>query len=173
VCIASTAAAVAVWTRLRRLGYLPPVSILPQHLIGVLDRTAVREAMLRYATAIDRRDDALLAACFAEDVHCVLEGIDLRGVDDVVSFISTNLARPPIVGFAHMLNNIAVDIDGDRAHAETDALSYLITDAGEGARLRLRGLRYVDELVRGDDGWLIRDHVHRPVWEHTFPVRRF
>lgn len=144
---------------------------LPAHLLAVLERTAVREAILRYATAVDRRDHRLLARCFTEDVHCVFEGQDIgRGVDKVIDYITANAAHMVILDFAHMLTNISVDLDGDRAHAESDALSYLITETDGETRIRLRGLRYVDDLVRSDGDWRICDHVHRPVWQHMLPV---
>jgi ketosteroid isomerase-like protein len=147
------------------------VTQLPQHLRDLLDRAAVRETILQYATAVDRGDQALLAQCFTEDVHCVFEGEDIgRGVDRIIAYIGSNAARFTIVGFAHMLSNIAVELDGDRAHAEAYALSYLITEVDGGTSLRLRGLRYIDELVRRGDRWLICDHLHRPVWEERFPV---
>ncbi|HEV7679878.1 MAG TPA: nuclear transport factor 2 family protein [Candidatus Dormibacteraeota bacterium] len=147
------------------------MSELPQHVLDLLDRAAVREAVVRVATAIDRHDNELLARCFTEDVHCVFQGEDVGpGVDRVIAYMTTNAAPLVIVDFAHMLSNIAVELDGDVAHAEADALSYLITDTGAGTQIRLRGLRYVDQLVRTRDGWRIRDHVHRPIWEQRFPV---
>jgi hypothetical protein len=58
--------------------------------------------------------------------------------------------------------NTVIDLHGDVAHAETQAVASLAS-AAEG--LVTRGLRYSDELVRTASGWRIAHRVHRCVWE--------
>ena len=60
----------------------------------------------------------------------------------------------------HLVNNAAVELDGDSARSES-AWCFVRYDAGGGPVLSAMG-RYVDVLVRTDDGWrFARREVHR------------
>jgi 3-phenylpropionate/cinnamic acid dioxygenase small subunit len=123
------------------------------------DRLAVEEVLTRYAFALDRRDWDLLATCFAQDAELVYEPL------------------PPFTGFAalqaamrsglegtttqHMITNIRVAVDGDRASAWSYGQATHRRDGLDGGNLFVTGGAYEDALARGDDGWRIaRRHVH-------------
>jgi len=45
--------------------------------------------------------------------------------------------------------------------------SNLVVDDGGGkGRIRVRGLRYIDDFVKTPEGWRIRHRVHIPIWQY-------
>jgi ketosteroid isomerase-like protein len=143
--------------------------------VELLEKAAVRETLLRYAAGIDRRDWDLMLSCFTDDVAANFQGNDLgRGKENILAYINTAAAGFRIVSSIHMLANMYVEVDGDRAHAVTYGIGYLVYDAGNGETLRTRHLHYDDELVRASDGsWLISQRTLTNDWERHTPVDTF
>ncbi|MFC0527706.1 nuclear transport factor 2 family protein [Phytohabitans kaempferiae] len=135
------------------------------------DRWGINDVVARYFSAVDRRDWPRLRSCFTEDVEGVYEGVRVAGgVEAIMAFFEGRSAhRFPLeivnlrVATHFMGNHIAV-VDGDRASAETYALAHLVDEPPSGPRMRTRGLRYLDELVKVDGQWLIRRREHVLDW---------
>ena len=138
----------------------------------LLEKAAIRETLLRYAAGIDRRDWDLMLSCFTEDVRANFQGNDLgRGRDKILAYINTAASGLRIVSSIHMRANMYIELDGQRATADTYGIGYLVFDAGAGPTLRTRHLHYIDDLVRLDDGsWLIAKRVLTNDWERLTPV---
>ena len=138
----------------------------------LLEKAAIRETLLRYATGIDRRDLDLMLSCFTEDVWAIFQGNDLgRGRDKILEYINTAASGFRIISSIHMLANMYVELDGARARADTYGIGYLVFDKGAGATLRTRHLHYIDDLVRTDEGsWLIAKRILSNDWERLTPV---
>jgi 3-phenylpropionate/cinnamic acid dioxygenase small subunit len=119
------------------------------------DRRDVSDLLVRYATAIDRRDWALFRTVFTDD--CQLDYGEIgawQGVDAVTDFMERVHA---MAGHTlHRLSNQVIAVDGDRATARTyvDALIMAADNASGGAGVNGIGF-YDDELVRTDAGWRI------------------
>lgn len=135
------------------------------------DRLEIIDTVTRYFTAIDRRDFELLHSVFTDDVEAVFEGVRVAGgVDRLIAFVTgkSDIRLPveviDIQLSMHFMGNHVATIDDDVAHAETYALAHLVDRPGGVARLRTRGLRYQDELVRTSDGWRIRAREHLCDW---------
>jgi hypothetical protein len=138
----------------------------------LLEKAAIRDTLLRYAAGIDRRDWDLMLSCFTDDAWTSMQGNDLgRGRDKILAYITSAASQFRIVSSIHFLANMYVELDGDRATAETYGIGYLVFDTGAGHTLRMRHLHYVDELVRFDDGsWLIAKRTLTNDWERQTPV---
>ena len=122
------------------------------------DRDAIVELLARYARALDQRDWDALRRCFTDDAQAEYSGVVLpRGVDAIVGHVRQleNLA-----GSSHLVGNVLVDVDGDQAFVESQALVHLVLDAG----VRVRGVSYTDRVVRQDGAWRIRERHHRAAW---------
>ena len=119
------------------------------------DRLAVNDLFVRYATALDAGDVETIVQCFAEDgaLESPLVGV-CKGHDGIREF-ATRFARLRQGGtqLRHMLTNLAVHLDGDRAHA-TCYLLTVMTRNGV-STMRPPG-RYECELVRADGRWVFR-----------------
>lgn len=136
-----------------------------------VDRLAIADVVTRYFLAIDRRDWDRLRTCFTDDVEGIYEGVRVAGGQDRLMdfFTGVSPVRFPVEivnlrSSMHFIGNHYAEIDGDRAMAETYALAYLIDEPADGPRLRTRGLRYLDELVRVGGDWRIRRREHLLEW---------
>ena len=86
---------------------------------SVLDREQIRQLMLRYAAAVDRRDFAMVAACFVDDaVAAYDEGSQrgssgpIEGVERIVEYISGISHTDPSM---HFIGPISVELDEIRS----------------------------------------------------------
>lgn len=128
-------------------------ALTPQDL---LDRAGIDDAINAYSHALDQRDWSILPEAFTPDAEIVL--IDREKVLDpasLVELLSGNDATR--VGGQHLVGKTRHRIEGDRAHTVTEALwTTLQTTEEDGIFLLIRGTGiYVDDLVRGEDGWRI------------------
>ena len=122
----------------------------------LLDRAGIDDAINAYSHALDQRDWSILPEAFTPDAEIVL--IDRETVHDprsLVELLSGNDATR--LGGQHLVGKTRYRIAGDRAHTLTEALwTTLQTTEEEGSYLLIRGTGiYVDDLVRGEDGWRI------------------
>lgn len=131
------------------------------------DRDDILELVARYAQTVDERDVAGVVGCFAEDGRIEFDNgaTSADGHEGIRSAFEeafrTPALRPPAAS-THLMANTLVELAGDTAHAETQAVAYLAN--GTTGALVTRGLRYSDDLRRGPAGWRIAHRVHRCVW---------
>ncbi|QLL07705.1 nuclear transport factor 2 family protein [Mycobacterium vicinigordonae] len=124
------------------------------------DRQDISDLLIRYATAIDRREYQLLGTVFTDECDVDYGEIGTwRTAVEVIEFMALVHAA---AGYTlHRLSNIAVALDGDHAEAR----SYI--DAVIMAADNQRGVNaigfYDDALVRATDGWRISRRQFTPV----------
>jgi hypothetical protein len=137
--------------------------VAARELRDALDRGAIREVQLRYATGLDRRDFAMVGACFTEDAQASYNGVALEpGVDAIVAYVRSVAALRSTM---HSVTNVVADIEGDSAEVETTTVAYLVReDESRAQTIIIRGLRYRDRMIRRDSTWLIQHRVHAPEW---------
>jgi 3-phenylpropionate/cinnamic acid dioxygenase small subunit len=115
-------------------------------------RQQISDALLRYATGIDRRDWPLFRTVFTND--CELDYGEIgswRGVDEVTEFMQQ--AHAMAGHTMHRLTNQAISVDGDSAQARTYVDS-LIMLADNNSGVNAAGF-YDDDFVRTEQGWQI------------------
>ena len=126
------------------------------------DRAEIHDVMMRYATALDTLDWDGVAACFTKDAHSVHSGNDLgHGVDKILAYIQ-GLANMKVT--THFMGNQLIDVKGDTASMETYCVAYLASERDGKDVIVIRGLRYIDQLLRQDGRWLISDRIHTCDW---------
>ena len=138
------------------------------HLQQLVDQHEIEQLMFRYATGIDTADYDLVDSVFTDDGEIDYAGIGgprgrWRGY--VRDWSETSLAAFPVR--KHYLTNIVVSYSDDRAAATS--VTYWRSPMGfaraDGAiHLFESGGRYLDELVRTDDGWRIARRVTAQDW---------
>ena len=132
----------------------------------LLEQSAIRDVIGQYFYSLDRRDFAALGACFTSDVHAEYFGgkAVYPGRKAIVE------ALRPIAQFkstSHLICNMMIKVDGDRAKADTNAVAYIVVDEGGGkGRVLVRGIQYLDDLVHGPEGWRISRRLHIPTWQY-------
>lgn len=136
---------------------------LDKAVLGTGDIRAIERVLLNYALGIDRKDWALLCACFTPDVIVDYgnEAGRRQGRDALMErMISAHEALGPTL---HRVTNIVVDADEDSARACSYVDAVLMDKQGETPVLRAVG-RYEDRLTRLGGKWRISERVFVPVW---------
>ena len=129
---------------------------------------AIRRVIDRYFAAAERRDAEAFSSCFSHDAEltaAIGDGSTLRGRAAIASVLAV------ADGFAssiHLTGSVSVEVDGDRASAQTRAVAYLTAER-EGGSVVARGLRYEDELIREGECWVIRRRRHHVEWQFEAP----
>jgi hypothetical protein len=136
------------------------------------DRVAIRDLIVRCGTSLDRADWETFAACFGADCHTSFDGNDPGpGAENMLAYFRRRASQSPILSSTHLLGNIFVEVEGERGRAESYAVGYLVTANPDGPTLRMRGLRYFDQLCCDRKrSWLIVDRVVKADWQHVCPV---
>jgi hypothetical protein len=135
---------------------------------SALDREQIRQLMLRYAAAVDRRDFAMVASCFVDDAVAVYdEGSQtgssgpIEGVDQIVEYISGISHTDSSM---HFLGVSSVELAENSANVVTDAVSFLVYPDLSVQQIVTRSIRYDDLVVRTPRGWKIERRVHSARW---------
>lgn len=125
---------------------------------ALADRLAINDLFVRYATALDAGDVETIVGCFAEDGALESPLIGVRSGRDAIRDFAVRFAALPRNGtqLRHVLSNLAVTVEGDRARA-TCYLVTIMTRDGQ-STLRPPG-RYICDLVRTDGGWVFQRRV--------------
>ena len=130
-----------------------------ERLARLLDKEDIREVLLHYTRGIDRHDVAIMARAYhadATDDHGEYQG-PASGFIDYAN-------RTHAEGFfahQHYIGNHTIDLDGDKARAETYFLASLRRN--DGATM-LCGGRYIDRLERRDGTWAIAHRTSMIEW---------
>jgi 3-phenylpropionate/cinnamic acid dioxygenase small subunit len=116
------------------------------------DRQDISELLLRYATAIDRREWQLLGTVFTAECDVDYGEIGKwQSADAVIEFME--LAHSMAGYTLHRLTNIAIAFDGESAEART-YIDGLIMAADNNGGVNATGF-YDDVIVRTPEGWRI------------------
>jgi 3-phenylpropionate/cinnamic acid dioxygenase small subunit len=130
------------------------------------DRAEIHDVIVRYGWAIDTKDWDLLDTCFTDDAfvdYSSNPGGKKGAYRDVRGWLEKVMSAFPVT--QHLMANIDVRLDGDRATCRT-----MVTNP-QGAATRegplhffYVGGRYDDELVRTTSGWKIASRVETTLW---------
>ncbi|HXC28514.1 MAG TPA: nuclear transport factor 2 family protein [Stellaceae bacterium] len=128
------------------------------------DRAAIHDLFTRYCCALDNGEVDTVVACFTEDAALKSPVIDIKGHAEIRAFAGRFAAqRAAGTQFRHMVSNIAVTLDGDRAVATAYLLVLISKDD---AHRTLPPGRYECELVKAHDEWrfarrtVFHDHAY-------------
>jgi uncharacterized protein (TIGR02246 family) len=126
------------------------------------DLEQIRALLMEYRRALDEKDFRGYAALFARDGVFSAGTMKATGPDEIYELVDgmrgTLLTDRRGDDF-HLVANIAIDVDGDRATA-TSTWAYVVRGDDETPVLSKLG-RYEDELVREDGRWRFQ-HRHAP-----------
>ena len=130
------------------------------------DRAEIHDVIVRYGWAIDTKDWALLDTCFTADAEVDYSsnpGGKKGPYAQIRSWLEKMISAFPVT--QHLMSNISVELDGDRATTRT-----MVTNP-QGAATKDGGLhfffvgaRYDDDFVRTDQGWKIAKRVETTLW---------
>lgn len=120
------------------------------------DRQAITDLLLAYCAACDRIDEVALRACFHPDAthdHGGYVGPSSAWVAPALAWLQGRK------GITHMISTPRIVFKGDRAASDCHFVAYnrLAKTQSAVEEVLVKG-RYVDRLIRTDQGWKI---LHR------------
>lgn len=139
---------------------------LCRKLNDLMDREAIRDTIYAYAQAIDRGDRTACLALFTPDAVLHIGVYEGPAAD---LFAKPRSGNPTATH--HMLGNIRIKLEGDRARAITyiSAIHHKV-HPGRSTSHFFRA-RYLDVLVRGGDVWRIAERRSVTDWDCELPDR--
>ncbi len=133
----------------------------------LLDRTAISDVQLRYATGVDTRDWPLFRSCFTDEIE--IESSSAVGsppqcikADDWVERVRRTIDG--MKATQHMITNHVITLNGDEATcvAYVQARHHLPNETS-GSDQVMYGY-YTNRFVRTADGWKIRARKLTVLW---------
>ncbi len=120
------------------------------------DREAIRDVQHRYALGLDRVERALLESCLIDDVEADYGPLGrYSGRREFVDGLLAALAGQEPGSTQHLLANILIELDGDRARSHCYGHVPGLFARPDGPRVITVGVVYDAELRRTADGWRI------------------
>ncbi|MEW9855457.1 nuclear transport factor 2 family protein [Novosphingobium sp. M1R2S20] len=139
-----------------------------QALRVLLDKEAIRQLVLLYSRAVDRKDVELLRDLYTEDAtdsHGDSYDGPAKGYCD---FIEQSLPYMPYSG--HHVCNHLISVEGDEGNGEVYALAYHLIPNRDGSQEEdFMAVRYIDNYRRCSDG---RWRFSKRVVTYDFKIRR-
>jgi ketosteroid isomerase-like protein len=153
---------------------------LEQRLRRAEDQLAIQRVITDYAARLDAQDFDGYAALFAKEGVWQTGTTARRGPAEIKAML-VDLFGTPAPGFVnaesyHLVSNMQVNVDGDRATARSRHLLVMRGENGS-PRPALAGY-YDDEFVRENGQWKIARRVDNPVmptseeWRREMAMRR-
>lgn len=134
-------------------------------LAHVADRLAIQDLLVRYSTAIDTKNFALLDQVFTTDgVGDYTASGGIRGnLAEIKQWLERALSIFTVV--QHLVTNVAVEIRGDEAQSTCYLYNPLGYPRDDGSvEMLWVGAVYRDRLVRTPQGWRIRERIIEPAY---------
>lgn len=127
------------------------IAALKQRLTHHEELRAVHEVLNRYTHAVDRHDREMFLSVFHADAIAD-HGIFCGNSVAVFDFLEKRY-HESYRAHVHFIGNHICDLDGDTAHAETYAITYVVTK--DGTKVFLGSARYIDRLEKRNGEWKI------------------
>jgi hypothetical protein len=123
---------------------------------------ALRDLLQRYSRAADARDVPGLAALFHPDAQI----IGARGTQSLDEWLESMRAPRPFPSSMHMIGDPLIDLDdgSDQATMDTYAVVYQLSDPTTIDQDLTLGIRYLDQAVFYDGGWVFRRRQSVTMW---------
>lgn len=128
---------------------------------ALMAREMIRDRLALVARGEDRRDAALLTACFWPGARCDF-GIFAGSFAEYLTWVVPGSSA--IVITQHSLGQVLIELAGDTAQAETHVTAYHRIHMGEQERDMMIGGRYLDRLERRGEDWRIAERTMLYDW---------
>jgi len=117
------------------------------------DREAIKDVLMRYCRGVDRLEDALIRDAYWPDAHD--DHLEFSGnVEEFLAYAKPNLQAMRYA--QHLLGNILICIDGNKADVETYYQGYQsVPDEAGYRRDIIAAGRYLDTFEKRNDEWRI------------------
>lgn len=139
----------------------------PPEIQALLDKQAIYDILARYSRGVDRADVDLVAGCYHPDATENHGGTFTGTAADYLAAMREVLPASGIM--THNLSNVLIELDGDKAVAESYNLAFVrMVKRGETFDT-LTHARAVDEFERRDGEWRIAARHLTYEWNIELP----
>ena len=143
------------------------MAIAENQLRFLLDRAAISDVQLRYATGVDTRDWPLFRSCFTDEIEIESSSAVGSPSQHIKTDDWVELVRRTINGMKatqHMITNHVITLNGDEATcvAYVQARHHLPNETG-GSDQVMYGY-YTNRFVRTAEGWKMRARKLTVLW---------
>ncbi|KPH67897.1 nuclear transport factor 2 family protein [Novosphingobium aerophilum] len=134
-------------------------------LAAFVDREAIRDCVARLARGEDRRSAELIRGCWWPEARFDY-GVHSGDFETYLAWVVPG--ADAIKDTQHLIGQSFIELDGDRAKAETHVFSYHRVDMGNGDRDTCIGGRYLDSFEKRGGEWRIAGRVMLYDWEQDW-----
>lgn len=123
---------------------------------ALADRAEISDLICNYARSVDTRDWPLFRSCFADEIEADFSSLGDMGFFRGSADEWVELARGLIENLdatQHLMGNIQVEIDGDRAIARCYVQAQHVRAEDLGGNLYIIAGHYRHEMIRTAQGW--------------------
>lgn len=133
------------------------------------DKQEITELCYKYGRYIDGREWDKLAEVFTEDA--VADYLDMPRCDgrQAIQDVCTQ-ALGRLDASQHIISNVLVSVDGDRAESFCYLQAQHVVNGTEGGDTFIIAGRYLDEVVRTPEGWRISYRKLEAMWSSGNPA---
>ena len=117
------------------------------------DKDAIRDCLYRINRGLDRIERDLMRSGFHNDAQICWAAPDFVHVDQFMDTAMQMQARTSRV--QHLLGNILIDLQGDRAAVESYEIGRHLTPMPGGEKDLIIAARFIDQFSRRDGAWRI------------------
>jgi hypothetical protein len=139
----------------------------------ISDRFEIQDLCYRYAQLIDSKDfDALRTDVFTADAHIDYSvfGGSVGNLEDTIDFLKQALTPELFPSHQHLNANIQITVNGDEASGRVMCFNpqeMKLPDGG--TQLFMCGLWYLDQYIRTEQGWRMRERVEERSYVFNAP----
>jgi 3-phenylpropionate/cinnamic acid dioxygenase small subunit len=130
------------------------------------DKQALQELLVSYARCCDDRDWPRYRSLFIPEAAIDYSGAYGRSGqrDEIADWIEALMSGPTLQHTQHLLSNIEITLEGDRAAGRADYLNPDVFARPAGRELLVNGGIYDFTAVRTDQGWRFSSLAARILW---------
>jgi len=141
---------------------------LERRLRDLLDKEEIRDRLMRYARGIDRNDGDLVEDTFWPEAlvdhgHSAFRG---EGIGKFFADVSKHSTTNQV----HFIMNLVIDLHGDEAVSEAQALYVAETERNHEPYLVNRAVRYIDRWERREGTWRVFHRTVAENWNKIDPI---
>ena len=134
---------------------------------ALVERDQIRQCLERLARGEDRRDGTMIALSLWPD-SITDYGVFKGTFDEYLAWVVPG--ADAIINTQHVLGQTYIELDGNRARAETQVISYHRVSTGKEERDTCIGGRYLDILERREGTWRIAERMMLYDWYQDWGV---
>lgn len=136
------------------------------------DRIEIEDLVKEYSHVVDRREFDRFRDLFTADAHIDYSAFNgsVGSLEETITFLKAAVTPELFPNCQHLISNIQVDLQGDRASGRVMCFNPMEMALAEGeTHVFMLGLWYLDEYTRTPAGWRIQRREEEKSWVFNTP----